>query len=88
MGLLKPAKIDRQNNYRYYCASQLPRLNRILVFKELGFSLEQIGCLLDENISIIIQKTRQPNQRLTSKNDLVLDVWDMYIDRANKYFRS
>ena len=51
LGLLKPAKIDRQNNYRYYSASQLPRLNRILVFKELGFSLEQIGHLLNENIS-------------------------------------
>ena len=51
LGLLKPAKIDRQNNYRYYSASQLSRLNRILVFKELGFSLEQIGHLLDENIS-------------------------------------
>ena len=52
LGLLKPAQVDRQNNYRYYCASQLPRLNRILVFKELGFSLSQIGCLLNENISI------------------------------------
>ena len=52
LGLLKPAKIDCQNNYRYYSASQLPRLNRILVFKELGFSLEQIGYLLNEDIPI------------------------------------
>ncbi|MDJ0590866.1 MAG: MerR family transcriptional regulator [Pleurocapsa sp. MO_226.B13] len=52
LGLLKPAQIDRQNSYRYYHPNQLPRLNRILVFKELGFSLEQIGCLLDENISV------------------------------------
>ena len=52
LGLLKPAKVDRLNNYRYYSASQLPRLNRILVFKELGFSLEQIDCLLNENISV------------------------------------
>ncbi|MGF1482156.1 MAG: GyrI-like domain-containing protein [Cyanophyceae cyanobacterium] len=31
--------------------AQLERLHRILVFKELGFSLEQIGHLLDEKIS-------------------------------------
>lgn len=52
LGLLKPIKVDSQSNYRYYAATQLPRLHRILVFKELGFSLEQIGCLLDENISL------------------------------------
>lgn len=52
LGLLKPATVDRQNNYRYYSASQLPRLNRILVFKELGFSLEQIGKLLDDDLSV------------------------------------
>jgi DNA-binding transcriptional MerR regulator len=51
LGLLKPKKVDSTNSYRYYSATQLPRLNRILVFKELGFSLEQIKCLLDENIS-------------------------------------
>lgn len=51
LGLLKPLTVDSQSNYRYYSASQLPRLYRILVFKELGFSLSQIGCLLHENIS-------------------------------------
>ena len=40
LGLLKPIKVDSRSNYRYYSASQLPRLHQILVFKELGFSLE------------------------------------------------
>ena len=52
LGLLKPIEVDSQSKYRYYSATQLPRLHKILVFKELGFSLEQIGCLLDENISL------------------------------------
>ena len=30
IGLLKPAEIDRFTGYRYYSASQLPRLHRIL----------------------------------------------------------
>ena len=51
MGLLKPIQVDSLNGYRYYSASQLSRLNRIVVFKELGFSLEEISQLLNENIS-------------------------------------
>jgi DNA-binding transcriptional MerR regulator len=48
LGLLKPAHIDPTNGYRYYSASQLPRLNRLIALKDLGFSLEQIGALLDD----------------------------------------
>jgi DNA-binding transcriptional MerR regulator len=51
MGLLKPIEVDSFTGYRFYSASQLPRLNRILAFKGLGFSLEQISQLLDEQIS-------------------------------------
>ena len=58
LDLLKPIKINTQNSYRYYSATQLPRLYRILVFKELGFSLEQIRCLLNENISVADRKNR------------------------------
>ena len=50
LGLLKPARIDEFTGYRYYCAQQLPQLNRILAFKDLGFSLEQIAKLLNENL--------------------------------------
>lgn len=50
LGLLKPAQIDRFTGYRYYTADQLPRLNRLLVLKDLGFSLEQITQLLNENL--------------------------------------
>jgi DNA-binding transcriptional MerR regulator len=52
MRLLKPIQVDQFTSYRYYCASQLPRLNRILAFKDLGFSLEQILKLLDEDLSL------------------------------------
>jgi effector-binding domain-containing protein len=48
MGLLKPIAIDKFTGYRYYSASQLPRLNRILAFKDFGFLLEQIVQLLDD----------------------------------------
>ncbi len=43
LGLLKPARVDEFTGYRYYSASQMPRLNRILALKDLGLSLEQVG---------------------------------------------
>lgn len=45
VGLLKPTFVDGATGYRYYSANLLPRLNRILVFKELGFSLDEIAML-------------------------------------------
>src|SRR4030065_921765 len=50
VGLLKPVEVDRFTGYRYYSIDQLARLNRILVFKDLGFSLDQITQLLDESL--------------------------------------
>ena len=49
--LLNPAAVDPQSGYRYYSAEQLPRLNRIVALKDLGFRLEQIAPLLEENVT-------------------------------------
>jgi DNA-binding transcriptional MerR regulator len=51
LGLLKPARFDGVNGYRYYAVDQLPRLNRLLALKELGFSLEQIERILNEGVT-------------------------------------
>ena len=51
LGLLIPEHTDPQTGYRYYSAKQLPRLNRILALKELGLSLDQIGRMLEDEIS-------------------------------------
>ncbi len=48
--LLKPIEIDRFTGYRYYSAGQLSRLNRILLLKDLGLSLDQIGRLLEDDL--------------------------------------
>ncbi|MEW6030168.1 MAG: MerR family transcriptional regulator [Chloroflexota bacterium] len=52
MGLLKPVEVDRFTGYRFYEISQLTVLHRILALKELGFSLEEIGRLLDDGLSV------------------------------------
>jgi len=51
IGLLQPAHTDAANGYRYYTAAQLPRLNRILVLRDLGLSLEQIARAVQEDIA-------------------------------------
>jgi DNA-binding transcriptional MerR regulator/predicted transcriptional regulator YdeE len=51
VGLLKPVEVDRFTGYRYYSASQLPRLHRILALKGLGFSLEQIATVLADGVT-------------------------------------
>lgn len=50
--LLKPQQTDRATGYRYYAAEQLLEVNRILLYKELGFTLKQIAQLLHEEISL------------------------------------
>ncbi|HWA36984.1 MAG TPA: MerR family transcriptional regulator [Burkholderiales bacterium] len=50
IGLFAPAHADPHTGYRYYKAAQLAELNRILVLKDLGFSLEQIRDFLRAGI--------------------------------------
>jgi len=51
LGLLKPANVDPFTGYRYYSARQLKSLNRILVLKEIGFSLEEIARILQDKLT-------------------------------------
>jgi DNA-binding transcriptional MerR regulator len=46
IGLLKPAHIG-QNRYRYYGPEELLRLQQILIHRELGIPLAEIGAILD-----------------------------------------
>ena len=51
VGLLKPAKVDPFTGYRYYSAQQLMPLNRILALKEVGFSLDEIARILQDQLT-------------------------------------
>jgi DNA-binding transcriptional MerR regulator len=52
IGLLVPAWVDPQSGYRWYDPEQLHRLHRILVLRDLGVSLAEIGTLLDADVTI------------------------------------
>jgi DNA-binding transcriptional MerR regulator len=51
LGLLRPAVVDEVTGYRFYSADQFRRLNRIVALKGLGFSLQQVGEIVDAKLS-------------------------------------
>src|SRR5689334_20706419 len=74
VGLLKPVRVDRYTGYRYYSVSQLPRLNRILALKDLGFSLEQVEAVLtslslDQLRGMLILKRAEVEQQVAQEQD-------------------
>jgi DNA-binding transcriptional MerR regulator len=51
IGLLRPVSVDPASGYRFYQASQLAELNRVIALKELGFTLQQVQSILAEQVS-------------------------------------
>lgn len=51
-GLLRPARVDPASGYRFYEASQLGQLNRIVALKDLGFTLDQVRLMVEEKVSV------------------------------------
>lgn len=61
IGILEAEYTDRFTGYRYYSAQQLVTVNKILVLKDAGFSLDEIlrifsDDLSDKNILTLLQK--------------------------------
>src|SRR5690242_1092412 len=50
IGLLRPAYVDPSTGYRSYDLDQLPRLNRLVALKQLGFTLDQVAAMLDDTV--------------------------------------
>src|SRR5580692_7814885 len=51
LGLLTPAWVDPRSGYRYYTPDQVLRLHRILVLRDLGVPLTEIGRLVNDEVS-------------------------------------
>jgi DNA-binding transcriptional MerR regulator len=52
LGLLKPSYVDPLTGYRHYTPEQVLRLHRILVLRDLGVPLAQIGRLIDDDVTV------------------------------------
>lgn len=89
IGLLKPQNIDKFTGYRFYSANQIPKINRILVLKEMGFSLLEICELLkkgfdSQQMLIFLQnRKREISSVIKNENEKLLRV-DTLIKSINK----
>lgn len=66
IGLLPPSAV-KESGYRLYDDESLRRLWSILLYKELGFSLDEIGLLLDNPVDVEKEILRQHKEVLLSK---------------------
>ncbi|GAA1713293.1 MerR family transcriptional regulator [Streptomyces yatensis] len=67
VGLLPPASVGT-NGYRYYGESELLRLQRILVMRELGLGLVEIAAVLAEEVDQV-DALRAHHLRLVAERD-------------------
>ncbi|HEX2620420.1 MAG TPA: F0F1 ATP synthase subunit beta, partial [Phototrophicaceae bacterium] len=70
--LLKPGYIDQFTGYRYYTAEQVPRLNRIVALKDLGFALDDIRQMVAGDSELPTPQLRQ--MLLQRQSDLVVQI--------------
>lgn len=80
IGLFTPARIERDTGYRYYSAAQLPKLNRILVLRDLGLSLEQIAQALRGDLraaelrGMLVMRRAQLEQALEAQSQQLRQI--------------
>ena len=89
IGLLPPAHVEEATGYRYYGATQLPRLIRIFTLRELGFSLEQVGALLDapltrEQIAALLRLKRDELRGRVRAEQARLDAVTRRLERVER----
>ena len=81
IGLLPPCRVG-DNGYRYYDQASLLRLQQILLYKELGLSLEAIGDMLDQpdfEVVRALESHRQALARRLSRLHRLMDTVDRTI---------
>ena len=65
IGLLKPSEVDKYTGYRFYDKSSFERMQEILFYRELDFSLKTIS-------EIITSPEHDKRQALSEQRDLLL----------------
>ena len=83
IGLLKPSEVDAQNGYRFYDEKSLERMQEILFFRELDFSLKTIAQLLSSPDYDKQQALTRQRQLLLAKKERLEQLIDT-IDSMEK----
>ena len=83
-GLLTPDEVDEWTGYRYYNTSQMLRLNSIRQLQQLGFTLDEIKNLFDdeshipsvEQLTEKIEETERQLKLLITRRNQLLELID------------
>ncbi|GAB3951733.1 MerR family transcriptional regulator [Kribbella albertanoniae] len=80
LGLVVPERVDPHTGHRFYALSQIWRVDSLIALKELGFTLEQCGAILDEQLPVeelrgmLRLRRAQLEQRMTADADRLTEV--------------
>ena len=82
IGLLSPNQVDEWTVYRYYDVSQMQQMSRILYFKKLGFSLEEIREIFDEHggeppLEMIRTKTEECRSEMAELRQRIIRLGEL-----------
>ena len=83
IGLLKPSFVDEQNGYRFYDEHCLERMQEILFYRELDFSLKDIHAILSSHNYDKQKALKEQKHLLTLKKER-LERLIMALDSAMK----
>jgi DNA-binding transcriptional MerR regulator len=86
IGLLKPASIDSDSGYRFYSIDQLPRINKIMYLKNLGFPLQVIAELVDELISLEEMEAKLLKRQQELEHEITLS--HIHLNEVKERLRS
>lgn len=95
IGLVKPHFIDDATGYRYYTVDQIPRINRIFVLKEMGFSLAEICGLMEKDMdsqqmrSLLLNRQREISLTIEKEQERLLRVENLlrFIDKEDSIMK-
>lgn len=87
--LLKPAFVDEENGYRYYEASQIAQLHRILALKGMGFSTSDISEILNQtdDASMLVRKKQEILREIAALTAKLAQV-ESYLSKADSDLAS
>ena len=81
IGLLKPAMVDKITGYRYYDEKSLERMQEIMFYRELDFSLKEIEVILTSPGYDKMQALREQRKLLLMKKERMEKLIDA-VDKA------
>lgn len=64
MDIIKPVKIDTENGYRYYSPDQVKEVEALIEWKDMGFSLKEVGMIFSgkyskDDIELILEAKKK-----------------------------